>query len=322
MLAVVAPGQGSQTPGFLSPWLELDGVRATLEHLCEAADLDLVVHGTTSDAATIQDTAIAQPLLVGAGLACMEAVLPGAAGRVTEGRIDVLAGHSVGEVTAASLAGVLAPADAMALVRVRGDAMAEASAAVATGMSAVIGGDPGAVEAALDAHGLTPANINGAGQVVAAGTLEQLAALAADPPPRAKVIPLKVAGAFHTAFMAPAVERLEARAATVTADDPRTTLLGNADGDVVADGPQVLRRLVQQVSRPVRWDLCQQRMAGLGVTALLELPPAGTLANLAKRALPGVEIVAVRTPDDVAAARELADRHATAPVPQPQGGGS
>lgn len=308
MLAIVCPGQGSQTPGFLTPWLELDGLRERLTGWSEALGTDLVAHGTTSDAETIRDTAVAQPLIVAAGLLTADAV----GGSEGVRRAGVLAGHSVGEFTAAALAGVLTDQDAVRLVGVRGRAMAQASALTPTGMSAVLGGDPDEVAAALERHGLTPANANGAGQIVAAGTMEQLAAFAADPPAKARVVPLSVAGAFHTHHMAPAVDALRAAADEVTPADPRTTVLSNRDGRAVPDGTGALERLVSQVSNPVRWDLTMATLLELGVTGLLELAPAGTLTGIAKRAMKGVELVALKTPDDLEAARALVDAHAGA----------
>ena len=307
MIVIVAPGQGSQTPGFLAPWLELPGMREHLAALGEAAATDLLAHGTTSDEETIKDTAVAQPLLVGAGLLALTA-LTGDSAAAPSG-VGALAGHSVGEITAAAAAEVLAEADAMRLVALRGRGMAEASAATPTGMSAVLGGDPAEVLATIERHGLTPANVNGGGQVVAAGSLGSLADLAEDPPARARVIPLKVAGAFHTSYMQPAVDALAAAAADLSPADARVPLVSNRDGAVVTAGREVLDRLVAQVSSPVRWDLCMERFAELGVTALVELPPAGTLVGLAKRALKGVELLAVKTPDDLDAARTLIKEH-------------
>lgn len=310
MLAIVCPGQGSQTPGFLTPWLDLPGLREQATAWSDATGADLVLHGTASDADTIRDTAVAQPLIVGAGLLALDALYAGLPGSPTVATtVGVLAGHSVGEITAAVAAGVFGPEEGLALVGVRGRAMASASALTPTGMSAVLGGDPREVRSALAAHGLTPANTNGAGQVVAAGTMEQLADLAAAPPARARVIALSVAGAFHTVHMAPAVDALRDQAATVTPHDPSTTLLSNADGQAVGTGGEVLTRLVTQVSNPVRWDLCMETMTALGVTGLLELAPAGTLVGLAKRAMKGVELVALKTPDDLDAARDLVARH-------------
>ena len=301
MLAIVCPGQGSQTPGFLAPWLELPAFRARLESLSDVAGVDLVAHGTTSDAETIKDTAVAQPLIVGAGLATAAVLLPDG----PAGTVGVTAGHSVGEITAAAFAGVLSDHDAMVFVRERGTRMAAASAVTPTGMSAVLGGDPTEVAAVLERHGLTAANANGAGQTVAAGTLGQLAALAADPPAKARVIPLQVAGAFHTHHMSPAVEALGELAPDFDVSDPGVTLLSNRDGTAVGSGGEALGRLVQQVSNPVRWDLCMQTMVEQGVTTLIELSPAGTLVGLAKRGMPGVTTLAVKTPEDLAAAQQL-----------------
>lgn len=307
MLIIVAPGQGAQTPGFLTPWLEDPGFAARLDWLSAVAGLDLAHYGTRADAETIRDTAIAQPLLVAAGLVTALELFPHPADAF--GRIGAVAGHSVGELTAAAGARVISAEQAMVLVRERGKAMARAAAATPTGMSAVLGGDPEEVRAVLAQHGLTAANVNAPGQVVAAGTSEQLAAFGAAPPAKARVRPLAVAGAFHTAHMAPAVDHLAALARSVSTHDPRTAVISNADGQVVHDGRAVLRRIVGQVANPVRWDLCLETMQDLGVTGVLEVPPAGTLTGIAKRALPGVETFALNTPDQLDAAREFADTH-------------
>jgi len=314
VLAVVCPGQGAQSPGMLTPWLDVPGVRAALVAASAATGLDLVELGTTADAATIRDTAVAQPLLVAAALTSLRAVLRGAPDAAP---VDVVAGHSVGELAALALAGVLTDDEALALVAVRGAAMARAAATgPVTGMSAVLGGDGDEVLAAIAAHGLVAANVNGGGQVVAAGPLDGLAALAAAAPARSRVIALQVAGAFHTAVMAPAVDALQAAAGRLTPRDPRPTLLGNADGAVVTRGVDALARVVEQVARPVRWDLCQATMAARGVTGLLELAPGGVLVGLARRTLPGVETVALRSPDDLPAALDLVRRHAGTPARQ------
>ncbi|HWG02300.1 MAG TPA: ACP S-malonyltransferase, partial [Trebonia sp.] len=287
MLIITAPGQGAQTPGFLSPWLELPGVAEQLGAWSELAGRDLIRLAATADAAEITDTAVAQPLLVAAALLAA-GQLSGGPNAVAVGVADAVAGHSVGELGAGAIASVISPADAMRLVRVRGEAMAAACGNEPTGMTAVLGGDEAAVLAAIEAAGLTPANVNGAGQIVAGGTLPQLAAFAENPPPGARLRPLPVAGAFHTSHMAPAVSALAAAAAGVVVKDPAIRLLSNADGAVVPSGQAWVERVVAQVATPVRWDMCMATMSGLGVTALLELPPAGTLAGLAKRALRGV----------------------------------
>ncbi|MEV0349208.1 ACP S-malonyltransferase [Nonomuraea sp. NPDC050680] len=296
MLVLVAPGQGAQTPGFLTPWLELPGFADRLSAWSEVVGLDLITYGTKADADEIRDTAVAQPLLVAAALASAEVL--GAAP-------DLLAGHSVGEFATAALAGVLTPEQALSLVRERAQAMAKAAAVTETGMTAVLGGVEDEVLAALDKHGLTPANVNGAGQIVAGGTLEQLAAFKEDGPARARLISLSVAGAFHTVHMAPAVDHLRTAAEGITPADPRVKLLSNADGEVVTDGAVLMRRLIDQVSSPVRWDRCMATMTDLGITGMIELLPGGTLTGLAKRALRGVRTVALKTPDDLDAAREL-----------------
>lgn len=305
MLVIVAPGQGAQTPGFLNPWLELDGVADRLRRWSEVAGLDLVHAGTEASEEEIKDTAVAQPLLVAAGLVTAGALFP----QGVAGRVGAVAGHSVGEITAAALAGVLSEQDALAFVRERSLGMAEAAAATATGMVAVLGGDPEAVAAKLAEHGVTPANNNGGGQIVAAGTLEQLDALKADPPAGARLIPLKVAGAFHTAHMAPGQARLEKLAPTLTAAAPAVAYVSNKDGEVVGDGAEVLARLVSQVSNPVRWDLCMETLGQLGATAVIELSPAGTLTNLVKRNVKGVATLALKTPADLDRARELLAEH-------------
>ncbi len=303
MLAVVAPGQGAQTPGFLTPWLEIPAAAAVIERAEAVTGLALVRLGTEGSADEIRDTAVAQPLLVVAALASAAAL-----GLPSTNRGLVLAGHSIGELPAAVLAGALSADAAMALAHERGAAMAAACAAADTGMTAVLGGDPTEVDDALAAAGLVAANRNGAGQVVAAGPRAGLDRLAADPPAKARLRPLEVAGAFHTAAMRPAQTALAGIAAEVVFSDPSAPLLSNADGAVVDDAEDLRRRLVAQVAAPVLWDACMTRMAGLGVTAMLELAPGGTLVGLAKRALRGVETVALKTPDDVAAGAELLAR--------------
>ena len=300
MIVVVAPGQGSQTPGFLEPWLELDGAREQIGTFGEAAGVDLLAAGTTWDADAIRDTAIAQPLIVAASLLTYEALIDRAVATP-----DGVAGHSVGELAALYAAGVLGDTTVMELVGVRGRAMAEAAAAEPTGMSAVIGGDRDEVLAALTALDLTPANHNGAGQIVAAGALEALARLGDEPPAGTRVIPLQVAGAFHTRTMLPAVETLRAAAAEVIPSDPALTLWTNHDGTPVTDGRLALNLVVGQVANPVRWDLCMAAFADVGVTGIIELAPAGTLVGLARRALKGVPTVAIKTPDDLDGAAAL-----------------
>jgi [acyl-carrier-protein] S-malonyltransferase len=315
VLVLVAPGQGAQTPGFLNPWLELPGVADRLHWWSAVAGLDLVHYGTKAGQDEIRDTAVAQPLLVAAGLVSALALFPDPAD--ARRACGVVAGHSVGEITAAAWAGVFTPESAMALVRQRGLAMAKAAAITETGMSAVLGGDPEVVRAALAELELTPANVNGAGQIVAAGTMERLAELAAARPDGARVMPLKVAGAFHTEHMAPAVATLEALVPGMTVSDPLVRFVSNADGTVVGTGGEIVRRLVNQVAGPVRWDQCMATFKELGVTAIIEVAPAGTLVGLAKRALPGVRTLALKTPEQIDAAREIVAEHGGAFTDRP-----
>ncbi len=301
VIAVFAPGQGSQTPGMLSAWLELDGVAEQVATFSEATGLDLARLGTTADADEIKDTAVTQPLIVALG-----AIVAHELGLDASGE-RVVAGHSVGELTAAAVSGALTPTEAVAFAARRGAEMAAACALTPTGMSALLGGDPDEVAAGIEAAGLTPANRNGAGQIVAAGALDALEKLAAEPPAGARVRPLAVAGAFHTHYMAPAEQALTVYVADLTVADPRPILLSNADGAAVTTGRELIERLVHQVTLPVRWDLCLRTCADLGVTAAIELAPAGTLTGIAKRELPGVELLAVKSPADLDAARALID---------------
>lgn len=300
MIVAACPGQGSQTPGFLTPWLELDGVEESLRRYSEAADVDLILHGTESDADTIRDTRIAQPLIVAASLIALQAVVD-RAGRTADG----IAGHSVGELAAVVGAGVIPAEETMRLVGIRGRAMADAAAQTPTGMSAVLGGDEQAVLDRLAELDLTPANYNGGGQIVAAGSLPALASLAQEPVKGTRVIPLQVAGAFHTSYMASAVEALRDAVAGTAPSDPGVTLWTNRDGSVVASGAQALEFIVEQVSSPVRWDLCMAAFADAGISGMIELAPAGALTGLAKRGLRGTPVVAVKTPDDLDAAAAL-----------------
>ncbi|MEH0971784.1 acyltransferase domain-containing protein [Micromonospora sp. CPCC 205546] len=312
MLAVLSPGQGSQKPGFLTPWLDLSGAEARLRSWSALAGVDLVHLGTAADAVEIRDTARTQPLLVAAALLAAE--------HLPMYDVTLTVGHSVGELGAAALAGVIPAEAAITLAGVRGREMAAACALEPTGMAAVLGGDPDEVLASIAAHGLHPANHNGAGQFVAAGAAEGLDKLAGEPPTKARVIRLRVAGAFHTPYMAPAETALAAVAAGITPSDPARILLSNLDGAAVGHGRDMLQRLVRQVTAPVRWDLCMRTLADLGVTGVIELPPAGTLAGLVKRELKGPgapEVVTLNTPNDLPAARDLIARHGMAPSHEP-----
>lgn len=276
------------------------------------AGVDLVHLGTEADADEIKDTAKTQPLLIAAALL--------AADHLPVADVSVVAGHSVGELGAAALAEVFTPETAIALAGVRGREMAAACALEPTGMAAVLGGEEAEILAALDKHGLYPANRNGAGQIVVAGLIDNLEKFAAEPPARTRVITLQVAGAFHTPYMAPAEQALTAVAGGINPAHPSRLLLSNADGAAVTDGPELLSRLVRQVTAPVRWDLCMHTLADLGVTAVIELPPAGTLAGLVKRELKGdklPEIVTLNTPDDLPAARDLIARYGGSPSHEP-----
>jgi malonyl CoA-acyl carrier protein transacylase len=313
VLAVIAPGQGSQKPGFLTPWLDLSGTEARLRWWSALAGVDLLHLGTRAGADEIKDTARTQPLLVAAALL--------AADHLPMYDVTVTAGHSVGELGATSLAGVLPAEAAITLAGVRGREMAAACALEPTGMAAVLGGDADDVLATIERHGLYPANRNGSGQVVAAGAVGGLEKLSAEPPAKARIVALQVAGAFHTPYMAPAEEALGAVAAGITPTDPGRILLSNIDGAAVNHGREMLQRLVRQVTAPVRWDLCMRTLADLGVTGVVELPPAGTLAGLIKRELKTTgapEIVTLNTPDDLPAARDLIARHGAGPTHEPE----
>ena len=301
MFVIVAPGQGSQKPGFLEPWLANDDDRATVERWSQTINVDLIAHGTTSNEDTIKDTAVAQPLIVAAGILTGRALL-----RVLPARTPLaFAGHSVGEFTAAALAGVLSDEDALNLVAVRGAAMSEASALTPTGMAAVIGGTAEDLEPVLAEHGLRAANYNGGGQIVVAGTLRDLDTFAQNPPAGTRVIPLQVAGAFHTPFMASALDTLSAAASALTPGDPSHPLFTNRDGSVLTQGHDVLSSLVAQVTQPVRWDSCMASFEKSGIHGMIELAPAGALVGLAKRGMKGVPTVALRHPDDLGLASEM-----------------
>ena len=307
MIAIVCPGQGAQTPGFFAPWLEIEEFRSKIEQLSDASGLDLIEHGTVSDADTIRDTSIAQPLIVSSGIASANVLLNGLSAKAAG--VAGIAGHSVGEVTAAAVAGVFSDETAMKFVLTRGNAMAAAAALESTSMAAVLGGVEEEVLAALAKLNLEPANRNGAGQIVAAGAASDIALLHANAPAGSRVIALQVAGAFHTRYMHPAVATLDQFAKDLDSQDPEVKLWTNSTGQLQSSGRLFIDQMVNQVSNPVRWDLCMASMLSAGVTAIIELSPAGTLVGLAKRAMPGVETVAVKTPENIEAALSLINNH-------------
>ena len=296
MIALLAPGQGSQTPGMLAEWLELPGAADQIARWSDISGLDLARLGTTATAEEITDTAVTQPLVVVATLlANAELTNRG----TLAGKQTVVAGHSVGEIAAYAIAGVITPDDAVRLAAVRGAEMAKACAVEPTGMSAVLGGDEAEVLARLEALDLIPANRNAAGQIVAAGAIAALEKLAEDPPAKARVRPLATAGAFHTGYMASALDGYAAAAAAVVTAEPTTTLLSNSDGRAVTSGQDAMTKLVAQLTRPVRWDLCTETMRQLNTTAIVEFPPAGALTGIAKRELRGVATHAIKAPADL-----------------------
>ena len=302
MLAIIAPGQGSQTPGMLNSWIQDPSLKEILVSWSDAIGLDLLHLGTDADAEEIKDTANAQPLIVATSLLGAHAL--------GIKNFAVTSGHSVGELAAAALSGAISESDALRIVRTRGVEMAKAAATSPSGMSAVLGGDRAEVLAAIAALKLVAANDNGAGQIVAAGNLQALASLNENPPAGARVRALAVAGAFHTEFMQPAVEPLRALVTTVPTNPVVIQVISNKDGQVVKDGADVLNRIVNQIANPVRWDLCMETLKSLGVTGVIELPPAGTLVGLLKRAASEIETFALKSADDLDAAREFAGRHA------------
>jgi len=301
MLALIAPGQGSQTPGMLNSWIIDSSTKNLLSTWSKDIDLDLVHLGTTADADEIKNTANAQPLIVATSLLAAHALALES--------VAVTSGHSVGELAAAAISGAISASDALTLVRARGIEMAKAAALIPTGMSAVLGGDRNAVVAAIQALGLVAANENGGGQIVAAGDLTGLAELGENPPLGARVRPLTVAGAFHTPYMLAAVAPLSDLAATISTRQPLIPFISNKDGAVVRTGSEIVSRIVNQIANPVRWDVCMQSLKTMGVTGVIELPPAGTLVGLLKRAVPEIESFALKSALDIDAAREFAGRH-------------
>lgn len=305
MIVIACPGQGSQTPGFLNAWVTDPLAAEFLQAASSFSGVDLLSLGTTADAETIRDTRVAQPLIVAASLLAFHQL----AQQTNVSQVSV-AGHSVGEFAAAAIAGVLSEDDALKLVAIRAAAMADAASQVQTGMSAVVGGDETEVLAEIASYGLTAANRNGAGQIVAAGELSALISLAETPPKGSRVIPLQVSGAFHTHFMKPATAALDTATASIRAQDPSLPLFTNATGETINDGKEYLQLLVSQISQPVRWDLCMENFVQSGITGFIELTPAGALSGIAKRAMRGVPTVAIKHPEDIAAAVELIESNA------------
>jgi [acyl-carrier-protein] S-malonyltransferase len=301
MLIIACPGQGSQTPGFLSPWLEIPSFANLIGELSDSIGLDIAMHGTTSDADTIRNTEIAQPLIVAASIASAMQL---------DGHFAGLAGHSVGEVAAAALSGIISADEAIKLIKVRGEAMAQAASLVPGAMAAVLGGDQAVVLERLRELDLYPANFNGGGQIVAAGKSESIAELVAAGPAGSRVIQLQVAGAFHTRSMQPAVDTLSQYAAGISVSEPNVRIWSNQAGQEIFTGQEYLDLVVGQVANPVRWDLTMQSMSEAGATALIELAPAGALTGLAKRSMPGVELLALKSPEQLDAANELIKNHA------------
>ena len=296
MIALTCPGQGAQTPGFLAPWLELESFKQEIEKFSEILEMDLIHFGTAADAETIKDTKIAQPLIVSASLAS-HAVLVEAL--KDDSLFAGVAGHSVGEIAAANIAGVLDTEAALKFVKARGEQMARAATLESSSMAAVVGGEQEIVLDHLANLGLFAANYNGKGQIVAAGSSVKIQELIDTPPPGTRVVGLAVAGAFHTSFMETAKVELGSLASSIRTENPKLLLWSNSDGARVDSGDKFLELLINQVSNPVRWDLTMDSMVSDGVSAVIELLPGGTLTGIAKRAMPGVATLALKSPEDL-----------------------
>ena len=296
MIALTCPGQGAQTPGFLSPWLELDSFKAAIEKYSAVLEMDLVHFGTKADADQIKDTRVAQPLIVAASMASHAVLIQALKDKSI---IAGVAGHSVGEIAAANIAGVLDTEAALRFVKARGEQMANAASLEASSMAAVVGGEPEVVVDHLESMGLFAANYNGKGQIVAAGSGAKIQELVANPPAGTRVVGLAVAGAFHTSFMETAKVELASLAGSINTSNPEMLIWSNSDGSRVDSGERFLELLINQVSKPVRWDKTMDSMTTDGVTALIELLPGGTLTGIAKRAMPGVAALALKTPEDL-----------------------
>jgi len=306
MINIACPGQGSQTPGFLESWLEIEVFRNSIEKASEILELDLIHFGTLADAEQIRDTQIAQPLIVASSIASFESLKVHTGGKLS---FSGVAGHSVGEIAAAYIAGVLDFESALRFVSLRGKQMAKAAALSPSSMAAVVGGEPADVLAHLESVGVVAANYNGPGQIVAAGSKELIDDLVANSPKGTRVVALSVAGAFHTSFMESAKPELASYASSLSPKDPTVALWTNSDGSVVANGQKFVDLLVDQVSKPVRWDKTMEAMQSAGSKALIELLPGGTLAGIAKRAMKDVEAVALKTPADLDKVADLLERH-------------
>lgn len=301
----MTPGQGSQTSGMYSTWITDTTNKELITKYSELIELDLFHYGTSASQAEITATNIAQPLLTALAFMSFGKL------EVNSNTNIIYSGHSVGEFSAASLAGFYSDENAMKLVSVRGKAMAEAAASNSTtGMSAVLGGDKAEVIKHIKQFDLVPANVNSNGQIVVSGLLTNLEKLSENPPASTKVRKLEVAGAFHSQFMKSAESELEKEFAQVEVTDSNSSFISNKDGQIVKDSFELKNRLITQITSPVRWDLCQAKMIGLGVIGMLELAPAGVLTGIAKREMPGVELFAIKSPEDIPGAQAFIDKHA------------
>ncbi len=306
MLALVAPGQGSQSVGMLAPWVADSQTKDLVESWSELISVDLLKLGQLGTAEEIKSTDIAQLLIfITSYLSSLALDL-----RNAKDSSIVYAGHSVGEFAAYSLAGTFEVDQALRLVAKRGQAMLSATKVFSkTGMSAVLGGNKEEVLSYLREFDLIPANINSNGQIIAAGSLENLERLSSSPLEGTRIRPLEVSAAFHTKFMEPAVSQFTEIFKTLSVNSPRQIVLSNKNGERLSKPTDIMENLIQQVISPVRWDLCQAKMVELGVTGMLELAPGGTLCGIAKKEIPNVETFAIKSPEDIQGANDFIRKH-------------
>jgi [acyl-carrier-protein] S-malonyltransferase len=306
MLAVCAPGQGSQFSGMLKPWLVIPEIKSAISDFSDQLEIDIAEIGCNYADNDIRTTDLAQVLIVVNSIISHKLLRD----NLNSKNDIVCAGHSVGEIAAGLFSGVYIVDAALSLVRKRGIAMAKAAShSSETGMAAILGGSKEEVINYLVQFNLIAANINSDGQIVAAGGKSDLINLQENPMPNTRVRPLDVAAAFHTNYMDSAKNEFEDFVSTIEVSDPNSGVLSNSDGQKVISGKDFVDKLVRQIISPVRWDLCQESFISLGVTGMLELAPGNTLCGIAKRQIPNVETFAFKSPDDLQGAIDFINKH-------------
>lgn len=307
MLAIIAPGQGSQSQKMLENWLTDEKIKNYVDEISKALNFDFAYYGISAKEEEINQTQNTQPLLVLNALISFDKLNLNS----LQSKRMVFAGHSVGEIVSYCLSGIISKSDALKISILRGKSMSNnLDYQNKTGMAAILGETDSSLTNLIDSFDLQIANKNSSQQIVVGGLIENINNLIDSKPNGIRIIKLSVSAAFHTNFMAKSLQLFQNSIENFDFKDPVNSIISNFDGLEITKGKEAKEKLIGQLTNSVRWDLCQKKFVEMGVTGILELCPGGVLTGISKRENPKIETFAIKNPFDISNANEFIARHA------------